>query len=236
MEKSLRIVVIGGSSGMGLAVAKLMHTCGYQIVIASRSKEKLEKARKEIGEAEVHVLDLMKEAEVSSFFSKVGPFDHLFTPAADFFMGPFLGGKTEGARKYFDGKFWGQYCAAKYGAPHIRKGGSITFFSGAANEKPMMEFTAGCAINAAIEALGRALALELSPIRVNTISPGVIVSPLWDIMPKGDQKAFFEQIAGKLPAKRVGHTEDIAKAARYLAECPYATGSVVAVDGGYALV
>jgi NAD(P)-dependent dehydrogenase (short-subunit alcohol dehydrogenase family) len=236
MGKNQRIVVIGGSSGMGLEVAKYMHKNGYDVVIASRSKEKLEKARKEIGEAEIHVLDLMVESKIADFFSKVGLFDHLVTPAADFFMGPFLGGTTEEARKYFDSKFWGQYRAARYGAAHIRKGGSITLFSGAANQKPMLNFSAGCAINAAVEGLGRALALELSPIRVNTISPGVIVSPLWNMMSKEERVTFFAQVAEKLPAKRVGYPEDIAKAVHYLIECNYATGSVVHVDGGYSLV
>src|SRR5579872_1549961 len=182
-----RLVVIGGSSGMGLETAKLMHKNGYEVMIASRSQKKLEQAQKEIGEIQIHVLDLTLEKEIAKFFSKIGPFDHLVTSAADFYMGPFLTGKTEDARKYFDSKFWGQYCAAKHAAPHIRKGGSITFFSGAANEKPLQNFTTGCAINAAIEGLGRALALELSPIRVNTISPGVIVSPLWDMIPPIDR-------------------------------------------------
>ena len=230
------MVSIGGSSGMGLATAKLMHKSGYEVIIASRSQKKLEQAKKEIGEIQIHVLDLRVEKEISQFFSKIGPFDHLVTPGADFYMGPFIQGKTEAAKKYFDGKFWGQYCAAKHGAPHIRKGGSITFFSGAANEKPLQNFTTGCAINAAVEGLGRALALELSPIRVNTISPGVIDSPLWDTFPPLDRSAFFEQAAEKLPAKRIGHTEDIAKAVQFLIECGFATGSVVHVDGGYPLV
>lgn len=236
MTQKGRLVIIGGSSGMGLATAKMMHGLGYEVVIGSRSKAKLEKARQEIGKIEFHVVDLKQEKKIAEFFSELEPFDHLVISGADFFMGSFLNGKTEEARDYFDSKFWGQYCAAKYGAPKIRKGGSITFFSGSANHKPMLNFSAGCAINAAIEALTRALALELSPLRVNTISPGLIETPLWDTIPKEGRLKMFAETAKKLPAKCIGKPDDIAKAVRFLIECHYATGTVIHVDGGYLLI
>ncbi len=236
MTTKQRLVVIGGSSGIGLSIAKLMAKAGYELIIASRSKAKLEKAKEEIGKAELHVLDVTNEDQVAHFFSRLAPFNHLVISAADFFMDSFLNGKTKKARDYFDSKFWGQYCAAKHAAPKILKEGSITFFSGAANQKPLVNFAAGTAINAAVEGLCRALALELSPIRVNTISPGVIVTPLWESISKEDSKALFEQIAQTLPAKRVGKPETIAEAARFLIECNYATGTVVHVDGGFPLV
>ena len=136
------------------------------------------------------------------------------------------------AKQFFDSKFWGQYLAAKHGAPHIRKGGSITFFCGVAGQKPFMHFSTGSAINAAIEGLTRALALELSPLRVNAISPGTVVTPVWDVVPEQARLTEFEETAKKLPAKRVGQPEDIAQAAVYLIQCGYATGSIVYVDGG----
>jgi NAD(P)-dependent dehydrogenase (short-subunit alcohol dehydrogenase family) len=236
MTARQRLVIIGGSSGIGLSIAKLMAKAGYELIIASRSKAKLEKAKEEIGRAELHVLDVTDEDKVVRFFSQLAPFDHLVISAADFFMESFLNGKTKNARNYFDSKFWGQYCAAKYASPKLRKDGSITFFSGAANQKPLVNFAAGTAINAAIEGLCRALALELSPIRVNTISPGVIVTPLWESISKEDSAALFANVAQTLPAKRVGQPETIAEAARFLIECNYATGTVIHVDGGYPLV
>jgi NAD(P)-dependent dehydrogenase (short-subunit alcohol dehydrogenase family) len=236
MSTKQRLVVIGGSSGIGLSISKLMAKSGYELVIASRSKVRLAKAKEEIGKVEVHLLDVTIESHIAEFFAKIDPFDHLVISAADFFMGSFLKGETRDARKYFDSKFWGQYCTAKYAAPKLRKDGSITFFSGAANQKPLVHFSAGTAINAAVEGLCRALALELSPIRVNTISPGVVVTPLWESISKEDSKALFEHTAQTLPAKRVGKPEAIAEAARFLIECNYATGTVVHVDGGYPLV
>ena len=116
------------------------------------------------------------------------------------------------------------------------EGGSITFFCGVAGQKPFMHFAAGSAINAAIEGLTRALALELSPIRVNAISPGTVVTPVWDGLPEKERLAEFEETARRLPVKRVGQPEDIAKAVCYLIQCGYATGSIVYVDGGARIV
>lgn len=217
---------------MGLATAKLLHSLGHDIVIASRSQDKLEKAKKIIGDADCHVLDVHSEKDLSQFFDSIGPFDHLVTSAANVVIGPFLKLSLEEVKSFFDIKFWGQYLAAKHGAPHIRQGGSITFFSGLAGQKPFMNFAAGSSINAAVEGLTQALALELAPIRVNAISPGTVVTPVWDIMSERDRLKNFEATASRLPAKKVGQPEDIAQAVAYLIQCSYATGSVVCVDGG----
>lgn len=232
----MKSVIIGGSSGMGLAIAKLLKAQGHEVVIAGRSQEKLQHACKAIGKSEGYVLDITKEKQIEQFFSKIGPFDHLVITAAAFKMGPFLTMKTEEAKEFFDSKFWGQYSAAKYGAPQIRKGGSITFFCGVAAQKPFLYFSAGSAINAAIEGLTRALALELGPIRVNAIAPGTIATPVWDVVPEKERAAQFKETARRLPVKKVGQPEDIAHAALYLINSGFATGSIVYVDGGDRLI
>jgi NAD(P)-dependent dehydrogenase (short-subunit alcohol dehydrogenase family) len=229
----MKSVIIGGSSGMGLSIAKMLCSMDHQVVIGSRSKEKLDKAKLATqGRAETLLLDVTKEEDIARFFESIGPFDHLVTSAADFAVGPFLKMPTERAKHFFDSKFWGQYLAAKYAAPYIQKEGSITFFGGVAAQKPFLNFAAGCAINAAIEGLTRALALELAPLRVNAICPGTIITPVWDSLGEKERRAEFEKTAQKLPVKRVGKPEDIAQAARYLITCGYATGSIVYVDGG----
>jgi NAD(P)-dependent dehydrogenase (short-subunit alcohol dehydrogenase family) len=236
MAHKLKTVVVGGSSGMGLAAAQMLHSLGHDIVIASRSRDKLAKAKKIIGKADSYILDVTKEREIARFFDSIGPFDHLVTSAASFVMGPFLKLSLDDAKLFFDSKFWGQYLVAKHGAPHIRKGGSITFFCGVAGQKPFMNFSAGSAINAALEGLTRALALELSPIRVNAISPGTVITPVWDVLPKKGRLQKFAETAGRLPAKRVGQPKDIAQAVAYLIQCNYATGSIVYVDGGARII
>jgi NAD(P)-dependent dehydrogenase (short-subunit alcohol dehydrogenase family) len=236
MNRQIKTIIIGGSSGMGLAIAQKLFSLGHAIIIASRSKEKLAKAKALIGEIETYSLDITDENSVIEFFQNIGSFNHLVITAADFTMGPFLDMQTDLAKQFFNSKFWGQYLAAKYGAPQIQKGGSITFFCGIAGQKPFMHFAAGSAINAAIEGLTRALALELSPIRVNAIAPGTVITPVWDVVPEQARLEEFAETAKTLPAKKVGKPEDIAVAVQYLIECTYATASIVYVDGGARII
>ena len=122
-----KIVIVGGSSGIGLATAKAAASEKAEVIIASRSEDKLRRARNQIqGNVEALTVNVMDETSVRTFFDKVGAFDHLSTPGSEATMGLFLELDTQAARKAFDSKFWGQYHAAKYGAPHIRPGGSIT--------------------------------------------------------------------------------------------------------------
>jgi NAD(P)-dependent dehydrogenase (short-subunit alcohol dehydrogenase family) len=150
-------------------------------------------------------------------------------------MGPFLELDTQAARKAFDSKFWGQYHAAKYGAPKIRPGGSITFFSGIWSLRPIPRASVVAAINSAIEGLGRALAVELAPIRVNVVSPGVVDTPLYGGMSPDKREAMFKQVAASIPAKRIGKAEEIAQTILYLMTNGYTTGSTLCVDGGTTL-
>lgn len=205
-------------------------------MIASRSKKKLDQAVNEIGKAKSYVLDVTQEKEVLGFFQSVGPFDHLVTTAADFLMGSFLEMPFSDAKAFFESKFWGQYIAAKAGAPHLLKGGSITFFCGIAGHRPFPHFSVGSAINSAIEGLTRALALELAPIRVNAVSPGTVVTPVWNQLSEKERSEEFEKTAKRLPVQRVGQPEDIAETVLYLIRCGYMTGSVIYVDGGALLV
>lgn len=230
------ILIIGGSSGMGLASAQLLQKQGYDIAIAGRTASKLKEAAHSIPGAKTFQLDLLDEASVKSFFQSALPFHHLVISAADFIVGPFLELDTREARRFFDSKFWGQYTAAKYGAAKMSPGGSITFFSGIASERPLEGLAVASAINGAIEALTRALAFELAPIRVNAISPGIVETPVWNEMPEAERKAFFQHAGEKLPARKIGQPEDIAQAVRFLIECSFMTGEVLSCDGGGRLV
>ena len=230
-----KIVVVGGSSGMGLAVAVELARAGAQVMIASRSAEKLQKAQRAIAaRVETRVLDTRKDSAVRELFASLGHLDHLVISAADAVSGPFLEVPISAAQEFFDSKFWGAYRCAHYAAPKMAKDGSITLFSGAASQRGTPGLAAGSAINAALEALGRSLAVELAPIRVNTIAPGLIATPVWDTIMNNEQKqGFFNAAAAKLPLKRIGTPEEIGHAVRYLIENTYTTGSVLFVDGGY---
>lgn len=228
-----KIVVIGGSSGMGFATARMAAAEGASVVIASRSEEKLRKAKAQIkGDVEVLTVNVVDEESVKALFEKVGSFDHLTTPGNEAAMGPFLELDTKTARTAFDSKFWGQYHAAKYGAQKIRAGGSITFFAGIWSQRPVPGSSVITSINSAIEGLGRALALELAPVRVNTVSPGIVDTPIYSMMPPERKEAMFREMAASLPARRIGRPEDIAQTVLYLMSDGFATGSTLYVDGG----
>nr|WP_193580864.1 SDR family oxidoreductase [Paenibacillus aceris] len=209
---------------------------GAQVIIASRSEEKLNKAKELLGsQAQVYVLDTTNESEVQSFFEKLGSCDHLVISAAETSGGSFLQSETKQARALFENKFWGQYHASKYGAPALSPNGSITLFSGVVAYKPMVGSALLGAVNAAISNLGQTLALELAPLRVNVVSPGIIDTPARSKMAEAARKQFYETVGEKLPVKRVGFAEEVAQSVLYLIQNPFVTGTVLHVDGGHRL-
>ncbi|WP_379136315.1 SDR family oxidoreductase [Paenibacillus sp. sgz500958] len=236
MLNQQKIVIIGGSSGIGFETAKQALALGAEVIIASRSVDKLRTAQENLGSnVQVKVLDTTDEEQVQSFFEQIGPFDHLVISAAETSGGPFLEMDTAQARNLFENKFWGQYYAAKYGASKISPNGSITFFSGVVAYKSMIGSSVLGAVNAAVSNLSQTLALELAPLRVNTVSPGIIDTPSRSKMPEEARNHFYATVAGKLPVKRVGTAEDVAQAVLYLIRNDFVTGTVLHVEGGHLL-
>jgi len=236
MLKDKKVVIIGGSSGIGLESAKQLIAQGVEVIIASRSEEKLQNAKEQLGvRATAYILDTTQEQQVQSFFEKIGQFDHLVVSAAETSGGSFLQTDTVQARKLFENKFWGQYYAAKYGASKILPNGSIILFSGVVAYKSMVGSAILGAVNAAISNLGQTLALELAPIRVNIVSPGIIDTPSRSKMPEEARNNFYNTVENKLPVKRIGKAEDVAQSVLYLLQNSFVTGTVLHVEGGHIL-
>lgn len=234
-----KIVIIGGSSGIGLETAKLAAAEGAEIIIASRSAHKLEQARAAIGaEARVsaYTLDITDEDQVQAFFGELKAFDHLVVTAAETSGGPFLTTDSSAARRLMDNKFWGQYYAAKYAAPKLHPAGSVTLFSGIVAFKPMTGSSMLGAVNAAVANLARTLALELAPLRVNTVSPGIIDTPSRAGMAEEARNSFYSSLAARLPAQRVGTAADAARGVLYLMHNTFVTGTVLHIEGGHSLI
>lgn len=233
-----RILVLGGSSGIGLATAQAAAREGASVVIASRRRERVDQALATLPAGTAgHALDLADEAAVQALFAGVGGFDHLvFTAGEALQLGSLAETDVAAARQFFGVRYWGALLAAKYGSGSIRAGGSIVFTSGTAGRRPRAGWALGASICSAMEGLTRALAVELAPIRVNLVCPGLVRSPLWSNMPDADREALYAQAARHLPVGHVGETDEIAEAYLYLMRQSYGTGQTVVVDGGGLLV
>jgi NAD(P)-dependent dehydrogenase (short-subunit alcohol dehydrogenase family) len=234
MARSLagsRVLVLGGSSGIGLAAAKAAAAAGAKVTIASRSSDKVNAAVAQIGKgASGAALDTTDDAAVEAFFGKQPDWDHIVVSVA--------AGKSAGIHNMtlhdaygnMSAKFWTAYRTARLA--RIAGDGSLTLVSGYLSQRPNKDALLQGCINAALESLGRGLALALSPVRVNTVSPGLIDTPIRAAMPAEQKQKMFDQAAATLPARRVGQPEDVADAIVMLMTNPFTTGSTLFIDGG----
>jgi len=230
--KDKRVIIIGGSAGIGLAVAIAAADSGAEVVIASRSAGNLAAAQARLPGARTVAVDVTDENSVHALFETVGAMDHLVTTAAVVNRKPFFDVTAAEAHAAFESKFWGQFYAARCAAKRIRGNGSITLFSGISSRRGTPGLVMTGAINAAIESLSRSLALTLAPIRVNAVSPGYVDTPGHDDA-AGKRRAVLEQVARSIPARRVGRPEEIAQTVLYLMQSEFTTGTVVDIDGGH---
>ncbi|WP_109482727.1 SDR family oxidoreductase [Paraburkholderia sp. C35] len=233
--ESKAVLIVGGSSGIGAATAQAFAALDARVTIAARDRVKLDAVATQIGPSvTATALDTTDEAAVEKFFATSEPFDHVVISAAQTPGGPVRQLALADAYAAMNSKFWGAYRIAR--AARIRDDGSLTFVSGFLSVRPSKTSVLQGAINAALEALVRGLALELSPVRVNTVSPGLIATPLWSRLSNDARQSMFDGAAARLPVQRVGQPQDVANAIVYLASTPYASGSTVLVDGGASLV
>jgi NAD(P)-dependent dehydrogenase (short-subunit alcohol dehydrogenase family) len=232
--KNQRVLVVGGSSGIGLAVATQAHAEGAAVTIISRSQAKLDQAAAGIGaDIGTVALDTADNHAIERFFAGATPWDHIVISAAQTQSGPIRKLSLEEAQKSMDSKFWGAYRVAR--AARFSERATLTFVSGVLATRPSAASVLQGAINAALEGLSRGLALELSPVRVNAVSPGLIDTPLWSRLEDSAREGMYARAASNLPAKTVGRADDIGNAVLFLMKTPFATGSTVRVDGGAAI-
>ncbi len=231
-----RIVLIGGSSGIGLAVAQRAVAEGADIVIGARNADKRARAVKHLGsKAVAYHADTSDQASLAAFFDEAGQTDHLFISAAIYSIAGIDSDDQQAVESPFRSKFWGQYHAVKQALPYLTRDGSVTLMSGAAGARPLKGAAAYAACNSAIEGLGRALANDLAPVRVNTVSPGTIDGHLWQNRPAAIRDAAFEHYGRIALAGRPGTEAEVADAVLFLMKNRFMTGSVLYVDGGYIL-
>jgi len=233
-----RVVIIGGSSGIGLAVAEEAASQGADVVIVSSRAERVQEAVRSIGgDVRGHAVDMSDEGAVEVCFATLGGFDHLvFTAGDSLQLHELADTDLKQARRAFELRYWSALATVKYGSPRIRKGGSIVLTTGVAGRRPHSGWVIAASVCGTIEALTRALAIELAPIRVNAVSPGVVRTNLWQNMSSSEREQLFESVGKRLPVGRVGEAHDIAQAYLFLMKEEFCTGQPVVVDGGTVLV
>ncbi|AYJ48371.1 SDR family oxidoreductase [Rhodococcus sp. P1Y] len=232
----MRVLLISGASGIGRAIASDILERGGEVVLAGRRRESLDAAVELLGpKASSVVLDLADESSIEAAAAEIGAVDHVVSLAADHANGPVGDLDAGDVRSAFDAKVIGPILLAKHFAPLVEEGGSFLFFSGVAAWKPAPGLSVMATTNGAVAFLAEALAVELAPIRVNALSPGIVDSGAWDAMGSG-KDTFFANTASANPARRVGLPSDIAAAAISLLTNTFVTGTTLHVDGGGRLV
>ncbi|KAA0700950.1 SDR family NAD(P)-dependent oxidoreductase [Neorhizobium sp. P12A] len=234
---SQHAVIVGGSSGVGLATAGTLLARGFRVTITGRDAQRLEKAKASLrGDVHALAIDAADAASVAEGFSVVGPFDHLvLAMSGGRGGGPFASVQAADIRAAFDEKMFPHFATAQAALPSLSKTGSITFVS-AVSAHAALPGTAGLgAVNAAVDALVPILANELKPLRVNSVSPGVLDTPWWDFLAEEQKAALFAEYAAKTPVGRIGRPEDVAEAIAFLIGNSFMTGHVLICDGGVRL-
>lgn len=233
-----RVVVIGGTSGIGLASAGAAAAEGAAVVIASSNPERVRHALTQLPEgADGRVLDVRAEEAVQELFEGLGGFDHLvYTAGEPLTVGELGVLSLDQARQFLEIRYWGALMTVKHASSKILPGGSIVLSSGSASARPQKGLTLAASITGAIEALTRALAVELAPIRVNAVAPGVVRTEMWDGIPQAEREAFYSSVGEAMLTGRVGVPHEIAQTHLYLMRDAFVTGAIIPVDGGARLV
>ena len=199
------VVILGGTSGIGLATAKAAQAEGARVVVTGRSRDRLHAAQSELGgDARTVALDVADEVGTRALFQELDRVDHIFITAGSVALDAQLAPDSASLRPAMDIRFWGAFNAAKYGAAKMNAGGSITFMSGTTARRPLRGAAVATASCGAVEAFARSLAIDLAPIRVNTLQPGYVDTPMLDELLGEARVAIKAEAGARLPVKRIG--------------------------------
>jgi NAD(P)-dependent dehydrogenase (short-subunit alcohol dehydrogenase family) len=225
--KGKRAIVLGGTSGIGLAVSKQLVAAGARVTAASRT------ANRAVAEdVAVRPVDVLNRAALEDLFKDLAPFDILVNAATGGgrATGPFLSMDLDGFEGSFR-KLWGYVNSVRLGAPMMSERGAIVLISGSPARKAMPGLSAISTVGNAVEGFVRAVAPELAPRRINVVAPGVIDTPMFAAT--GEQRdAFFKQATSRNLIPRAGTADEVADAVLFLLRNEFTTGTTIDVDGG----
>jgi NAD(P)-dependent dehydrogenase (short-subunit alcohol dehydrogenase family) len=229
------VVVVGRAGGIAKAVTLLARSEGARVVVAGRDSQALAGGYDDDG-ITAETVDVTDDASISKFAAQVGPVDHLVSTVSARARDKFADLDREKLQRSFDTKVIGPAMLAKYPAPQINEGGSIVLFSGVNAFKVNIGYLGVAVTNGAVDFLSRSLAVELAPIRVNAISPGVIDTGAWDSLGEDGKRDYFAHISDTNPTRRIGTVHDVADAVLFALTNTFMTGMSIKVDGGEPLI
>ena len=235
-----RVVIIGGTSGIGFAVAQAAMADGAEVIVASSQIANVEAAVARLGAgASGQAVNVKDEPDVAAFFEQIGGFHHLVFTAGDW------GGREartlaevdlKRAAELASVRYWGAVAAIKHGHGAMAANGSIVLTNGTIAHRPRKGTPLSTAMAGSIEFLTRALAIDLAPLRVNAVCCGLIRTEVWNSIPEAGREEQFQKMTARQPLPRIGEPEEAAQAYLYLMRGGYTTGQVLRVDGGGSLV
>ena len=229
------VVVVGRGSGIARAVALLAQSEGARVIAAGRDQAKLASAYAG-SDIAAEVVDITDDDSIAALADRLGAVDHVVSTASARARGKLADLQRQNLQQSFDTKVIGPTMLAKYFAPQINPGGSFVLFSGVHAFKLNVGYLGVGITNGAVDFLTRWLAVELAPIRVNAISPGVIDTGAWDAMGDDGKRDYFRHIADGNPARRIGTPEDVASGVLFAMTNTFMTGMTLKIDGGEPLV
>jgi NAD(P)-dependent dehydrogenase (short-subunit alcohol dehydrogenase family) len=231
-----RVVVVGGGSGIGLAVAEAAIALDAAVTIMDVSRENLERARQTAPRADLVVTDVRSEASVLGAFAELTTIDHVYVAAGTTKLGSILDGPVDEQLASLVLRLWGSVFVTRAAAKKVRAGGSLTFTGGVSTDRPVAGAWVASVATAAAEQLARSMALELAPVRFNAVAPGWTDTPMWDAVLGPNKAEVFASVAAKLPTRRLSSPREVADAVLFLMQNEAITAEVLHVDGGGRLV
>jgi NAD(P)-dependent dehydrogenase (short-subunit alcohol dehydrogenase family) len=229
------VVVVGRGSGIARAITLLARSEGARVVVAGRDGAALAAGYDDDG-ITAETVDVTDDASISGFADRVGSVDHLVSTVSARARGKLADLDREKLQLSFDTKVIGPTMLAKHFAPLLNEGGSIVLFSGVNAFKVNVGYLGVAITNGAVDFLTRSLAVELAPIRVNAISPGVIDTGAWDSLGDDGKRDYFAHVSASNPAGRIGTVDDVAEAVLFALTNTFLTGMTLKVDGGEPLI
>ncbi|RFU43139.1 SDR family oxidoreductase [Actinomadura logoneensis] len=226
----MRVVIMGGTSGIGRAAAELLAARGAEVIVTGRDPERLAELKATVSAAEQ--VDGTDEDQVREFFERTGEIDHLvlaFSPGA-YALGPVAEVGADAVRRMFEGKLLAYLAVIRLATGRVK--GSITVLSAASARAANPGTAVLAAVNGGIERMVPPLAAELSPVRVNAVAPGLIDTPWWSFVAEDERAATLGRFTDALPVPRPGKADEVAEAIAYLVTADYVTGTILPVDGG----